>query len=182
MKVKKNSGAVRKGKGGFKGGGKFNNKPKSRKEMRKQKKAENKLVRQKHFLAKTGGKKSVPASNEGNKFGQSKKKGKRGKKNKPNLLVAEDKEITSDEEQMGLNIEDSSCSRAQQVSLDVRRDEEKLKKEMEITRKRRLVEDNQEEDRNIRKLEKLLKLDKRKKKKPTIPASFKEDGLDCKKR
>lgn len=54
--------------------------------------------------------------------------------------------------------------------------EDKLKKEMVITRKKQLKQANEEEDRNIKFLEKQLKLNKRKAK--NIPASFKEDGLD----
>jgi len=54
-------------------------------------------------------------------------------------------------------------------------DESKLKKQMEETRRKRLLEDNEEEDRHIKSLQKKLKLNK----KSIIPESFRVDGLDC---
>lgn len=61
-------------------------------------------------------------------------------------------------------------------------DEAKLKaarrdKEAQRQRKKRLLRENQEEEKNIKQLEKQLKLNKRKKK-DTLPKSFVEDGLD----
>lgn len=58
-----------------------------------------------------------------------------------------------------------------------KKDELKLKRQMQRHRTKQLEHANLEEDRNIRKLEKQLKLNKRKSK--SMPKSFASDGLDC---
>lgn len=70
-------------------------------------------------------------------------------------------------------------SRGQQRNQPISDDEKlaKLRKEQQKQRKRRLIQDNIEEDKNLRRLEKQLKLNKRKNKK-TLPKSFVDDGLD----
>jgi len=53
----------------------------------------------------------------------------------------------------------------------------KLEKEMKKHRAEQLKLANQEEDKNIKKLEKLMKMNKRKSKK--LPRAFVDEGLDC---
>ncbi|XP_031353457.1 nucleolar MIF4G domain-containing protein 1 isoform X1 [Photinus pyralis] len=57
-----------------------------------------------------------------------------------------------------------------------KREQEKLRKQMEEQRKEQLLKANNVEDRNIKRLEKQLHLNKRKSK--TTPKSFLDDGLD----
>ena len=54
---------------------------------------------------------------------------------------------------------------------------QKLEDEMKKQQNKQLVQDNVQENRNIKRLEKQLGLNKHKSK--TIPKSFVSDGLDC---
>lgn len=62
------------------------------------------------------------------------------------------------------------------MAEELKVDKEKMRKGLDEVRRKRLVEDNEEEERTINQLSKKLKLNK----KATIPASFRTDGLDCK--
>lgn len=53
----------------------------------------------------------------------------------------------------------------------------KIYKDPSATRKTRLLRANEDEKKEISKLEKLLKINKKKK---SLPSSFQEDGLNCK--
>ncbi|EEZ99092.1 nucleolar MIF4G domain-containing protein 1 [Tribolium castaneum] len=65
---------------------------------------------------------------------------------------------------------------AENVRDKEKKQQSKLQKDMSKQRNKQLVEANLEEDRTIRRLEKQLKLNKRKSK--SVPASFSRDGLD----
>ena len=54
---------------------------------------------------------------------------------------------------------------------------EKLQKDMQKQRIKQLIKANEDEEKQIKKLEKQLKLYKHKRK--SVPKSFAEDGLDC---
>lgn len=145
----------------FKSIRKNQNIPKTRKEVRKEKRKEKKI--EKHvFLLRRFGRTPEPPP----------KKKRRQKKRKKNdtRIKNEIHNRDQDEETEGDSDNDVSLQKT------LKEDEEKLHMEMEEVRKKRLVEDNEAEDRNIRSLHKRLKLNK----KSAMPASFRVDGLDCK--
>ncbi|KAK9883544.1 hypothetical protein WA026_001719 [Henosepilachna vigintioctopunctata] len=69
-----------------------------------------------------------------------------------------------------------SSNNVEQLVRKEQKKQKKLQKEMTSQRNKQLKLANEDEDRNIKKLEQQLKLNKRKSK--TVPKSFSEDGLD----
>ena len=136
----------------------FKSKALTRKEKRKEMRKSKKSKRQ-HFALKKAGKldQSELQENKGAGSKPKKKKNKNTKDSKPKA-------------------ETSSGTRQDKMIANFRKEELELKKDMELVRKKRLLEENEEEERTIRQLEKRLKLNK----KAIIPASFRTDGLDCK--
>jgi len=139
------------------------NAPKTRKELRKDSR-KNKKAEKHTFLLKRFGK--APEA-------PPKKKRRQKKKSIHQKSLRDNTRKQTGME--GDNGESESESDQDRESRPLKLDEEKLKKEMELVRKKRLIEDNAEEDRTIRSLHKKLKLNK----KSVVPASFRVDGLDC---
>ena len=89
-------------------------------------------------------------------------------------------EESSDEDSQQKNESDdegwSSSSVSDSESWDKKLTMDQLKEKMEKTRRKRLLEENEAEDKYIESLAKKLKLNK----KAIVPQSFRTDGLDCK--
>lgn len=152
---------------------KFNNesKVKTRKELRKEKRQEKKQKKNEYFsnrkqLKTQQGKSDKAVLDKNNKVDvREKKKVAIGKKKEKDLSKREKSEALS----AGTLLEQQ------------RNREKQMEKNIQIrsksVRSKQLLKANEDEDKEIRKLEKLLNLNKRKSKK--IPSSFVSDGLDC---
>ncbi|KAJ8931819.1 hypothetical protein NQ314_015215 [Rhamnusium bicolor] len=74
------------------------------------------------------------------------------------------------------NVSTSQVLTTEQLRQKEKEKQKKIQKQMMKQRNKQLIEDNIDEDRNIKQLEKQLKLNKRKSK--SIPKTFLDDGLD----
>lgn len=164
-------------------------KPKTRKELRKEARKNKKAMKHTYILSKFG---RTPETDK-DKAGGKKKRKRNRKRNRPNqkpLLTTATTEEGGDDGPStrkeaptvtpGTYVKVKKPKAPEEETVSQRDEDDKelvqLKKEMEETRKRRLLEENAEEDKFISRMEKRLKLNKKAK----IPASFKTDGLDCK--
>lgn len=176
--IKPSFGGPKKKRFGQKGN---NNKPKTRKELRKEMRKNKKTQKHTYILNRLG--KISPEE-------EAKKRNKKNKKrNRRRDGQKEDREGGSgggggkgrrDREEEGPFNRPGYSMKADTTAVKGQRGEddlelEELKKEMEYTRKKRLLEENEHEEKVISQLEKRLKLNKKAK----VPASFKVDGLDC---
>jgi len=141
--------------------GKMKKGPKSRKDVRKEKRTAKKIKKHHHTENKSkqgktplnqavkeeivSSKKIVPAKQVPSVS---------GKKVNKKLIKSEDKERT-----------------------EFKAEKNKLEKEIKQQRGEQLKQANEEEDKNIKHLEKLMKMNKRKSKK--LPKAFVDEGLDC---
>ncbi|XP_044257980.1 nucleolar MIF4G domain-containing protein 1 [Tribolium madens] len=136
------------------------NKPKTRKEIRKEQRKTKKIRRLEYYTNR-------------------KKPGQFVRIN-PQMaaeIYGEDATKTLKESNQGkLKNQVKTKMEAENVRDKEKKQQIKLQKDMNKQRNKQLVEANLEEDRTIRRLEKQLKLNKRKSK--SVPASFSRDGLD----
>ncbi|XP_059183385.1 nucleolar MIF4G domain-containing protein 1 [Centropristis striata] len=138
-------------------------KKKSRKELRKEKRKMKKAKMKSHYegkktLSLTSGESEIPADNQS----QQQKKKKKGKVKKE---VSKTKSSSATTEKTDSSKTPSSSKKGKKIN------------KLQESRKMALLEANEDEDREIKKLEKYLGLNKRKNKK-SLPQSFVADGLD----
>lgn len=175
------------------GGGRFQkpiDKPKTRKELRKEMRKSKKSKKHTYILSKFG---KTPESDLPVKAKRKRKNRKRNrnldkKKDEYNDVLKEDEvgdaspgkyvKIRAPEQGTKKKVDKKleTSSRAAADRLEDDKELVQLKKDMEETRKRRLLDENAEEDKFISQMEKRLRLNKKAK----IPESFRTDGLDCK--
>lgn len=140
-------------------------KKKSRKELRKEKRKMKKAKMKSHYEGKKafslpfddGGKSTAPADKN--------KQKRKMEKTKKQVSKAESSQARSVPENKPDNIKAASPKKGKKLN------------KLQESRKRALLEANEDEDREIKKLERCLGLNKRKNKK-TLPQSFVADGLD----
>lgn len=163
---------------------------KNRKELRKEMRKAKKSQKHQYLLAKVGREdlvlKGLEAAGGKKKKKKKKRKKKGGEKKKEQEIKVEVKNEEEEESEEEEDEDDKFVREAVRNKLEkketmdlaeeLKLGEMEIKKEQDEARRKRLIEDNEEEERTINQLGKKLKLNK----KAAIPASFRTDGLDCK--
>lgn len=153
----------------------------SRKTLRKEKRKEKKARKNEYYTNRNSGGKYVKLPTKGMKRG----KGEIVKEKNVKTLKERNEEALRNNNTLGSGNFNSTKKKPKDadeveiVSKMVKREQkikEELIKKMSAKRKKQMIAANEEEDKNIKKLEKLLKLNKRKSK--SLPKSFTDDGLD----
>ncbi|XP_065341618.1 nucleolar MIF4G domain-containing protein 1 homolog [Cloeon dipterum] len=166
---------------GFKGKqrpGKFKpkkkNGPKTRRDLRKEKRQEKKSKRRQHMFNKSnqGKERMLPVQVEEEEIPSDVE----DEENEDHVLPSEPKtkEVKTGLEKKPLKKKKKDDD--EKNLMDFQKEKVKLEMDMEKRRIEQLREANEEEDRNIKSLEKLMKMNKRKSKK--LPKAFVDEGLD----
>lgn len=174
---------------------------KNRKELRKEQRKMKKAQKHQYLLAKVGrqdlvskaaealsgkGKKKKKKKRKSKKKGEGAKNGEEAKKKREEEEEKKKKGGDSEESEEEEDEDEKFVREAVRNKLEgkesidlaeeLKFDKEKMRKEQDEVRRKRLIEENEEEERYINQLSKKLKLNK----KAAIPESFRTDGLDCK--
>ncbi|XP_077592327.1 nucleolar MIF4G domain-containing protein 1 [Stigmatopora nigra] len=145
-------------------------KRKSRKEIRKEKRTMKKVRMKNHYQGIKTEVQSNPAANQKNKMSKIKAK-------QSEIPKMAQKKINKTNELLEYKKKKLLEAKAEEGNRNMPKVTQKNSKKLQETRKRALLEANEQEDQEIKKLERVLKLNKRKNKK-TLPQSFVDDGLD----
>lgn len=173
---------------------------KTRKDLRKEQRKAKKAQKHQYLLVRSGREDLVKKAAEA-LFGGKKKKKKKKRKNKnkqpENKISQDQKEASKDNKKAAEDDDAGSESESEDedakfvreavrnklegreridLAEELKKNDSELKREMDEIRRKRLKEENEEEEKTISQLSKKLKLSKKAK----IPESFRTDGLDCK--